>query len=111
MVYKNGKRQWKRVTVGVRMPDDPVCRSLLDDLDFPLFCSSVPTSDDGDQLVCRLPLEDDASRNWCDMVDFVVDAGARPTEGSTIYDLTGSYDLTDDGPLLLREGLGPPLDV
>ena len=106
VIYKDGTRRWKRDTVGVRIPDDPVCRLLLDELDGPLFCSSVPTSDDGDQLVCRLPLEDDdgKAQSWCALVDFVVDAGTRPVEGSTIYDLAAG-----DGPVVTREGLGPLL--
>ena len=37
--------------------------------------------------------------SWCQQVDFVVDAGERPSDGSTIYDLTGE-------PTLIREGLG-----
>ncbi|KAH8095874.1 L-threonylcarbamoyladenylate synthase [Aureococcus anophagefferens] len=103
MIYKGGARRWKRDTVGVRIPDDPVCAHILSQVDGPLFCSSVPTSDDGDQLVCRLPLEGDA-QTWCALVDFVVDAGARPIEGSTVYDLA-----SDDAPAILREGLGPPV--
>ena len=62
----------------------------------------MPVSEDGDQLVCHGPLDEDGS--WCSLVDFVVDAGPRPIEGSTIYDLAA-----DDGPVLVRERLGPPI--
>ena len=103
VLLKNGKRQWKRNTVGVRVPADAVCAAILDALDGePLFCSSVPVSEDGDQLVCHGPL--DVEGSWCSLVDFVVDAGPRPIEGSTIYDLAA-----DDGPVLVRERLGPPI--
>ena len=103
VLLKNGKRQWKRNTVGVRVPADAVCAAILEALDGePLFCSSVPVSEDGDQLVCHGPLDEDGS--WCSLVDFVVDAGPRPIEGSTIYDLAA-----DDGPVLVRERLGPPI--
>ena len=34
----------------------------------------------------------------------VVDAGPRPIEGATIYDLAAA-----DGPVLVRERLGPPI--
>ena len=44
---------------------------------------------------CRI----DFGSSWCQQVDFVVDGGERPVEGSTIYDLTGE-------PTLLRQGLG-----
>ena len=67
----------------------------------PLFCSSVPVSEDGDQLVCAGPMEEEAG--WCSSVEFVVDAGARPIQGSTIY------DLTEDVPVLVRERLGPAI--
>ena len=88
---------------GVRVPADAVCAAILDALDGePLFCSSVPVSEDGDQLVCHGPL--DVEGSWCSLVDFVVDAGPRPIEGSTIYDLAA-----DDGPTLVRERLGPPI--
>lgn len=101
VVFKGG-RQWKRHTVGVRLPDDAVSQFVLDGLDGPLFSSSVPTSEDGDQLVCMSPLQGgDAA--WCENVDFVIDAGQRPIEGSTIYDLV-------EEPTMLRQGLGPPLD-
>ena len=103
VLLKNGKRQWKRNTVGVRVPADAVCAAILEALDGePLFCSSVPVSEDGDQLVCHGPLDEDGS--WCSLVDFVVDAGPRPIEGSTMYDLA-----SDDGPVLVRERLGPPI--
>lgn len=35
-----------RKTVGIRMPDHPVCRAITDQLDRPLLCSSVHTEDD-----------------------------------------------------------------
>ena len=99
--YKDG-RSWRRGTVGVRIPNDEVCRALLEQLDEPLLCSTVPTEEDGSQLVCRAPLEDEeSSRSWCDAVDFVLDAGDRPVDGSTIYDLS-----EDGAPALVRQGLG-----
>lgn len=102
VVLKKGKQQWKRTTVGVRVPDDAVCAAILEALDGePLFCSSVPVSEDGDQLVCAGPMEEEAG--WCSSVEFVVDAGARPIQGSTIY------DLTEDVPVLVRERLGPAI--
>ena len=80
-----------------------VCAAVLAAVDAPLFCSSVPVvevDDDELQLVCQGPLEGDHG-GWCAAVDFVVDAGSRPIEGSTIY------DLASDEPELVRERLGP----
>jgi len=68
-IYKDGKREWKRDSVGVRIPDDPVCAAILAELDEPLLCSSLPTSEEGSQLVCnRLPLDGDSSASWCTQV-------------------------------------------
>ena len=65
-------------------------------LDEPLLCSSVPTSASGVHLICEDMRGDGA---WCKSVDFIVDAGERPVEGSTIFDLT-------DGVELVRSGMG-----
>lgn len=111
---KGGKHSWARKSLGVRMPDDPVLRYVQEELGgTPLLVSSVPNESFGDfdeeekdgeddgiigvaQLQsCRI----DFGSSWCQQVDFVVDGGERPVEGSTIYDLTGE-------PTLLREGLG-----
>jgi len=37
---------------------------------------------------------------WCNEVDFVIDAGPRPSDGSTIC------DLREEEPVLLRQGIG-----
>ena len=112
MVYHDGQRQWKRAEIGVRIPADPVCAALLEQLDEPLLCSTVPT-EEGEQLVCdelcdvlvtdeRAPAE--IGDTWCGSVDFILDAGPRPLDGSTVYDLRDA-----DQPELVREGLGPPI--
>ena len=80
------KRQWKWNTVGAAaLAADAVCAAILEALDGePLFCSSVPVSEDGDRPFatgCSM------SASWCLLVDFVVDAAAAADEGSTIYDL------------------------
>ena len=100
VVYHDGNRQWKRSEIGVRIPADAVCTSLLEQLDEPLLCSTVPTDEDsGEQLICDLQL----GETWCTSVDFVLDAGPRPLDGSTVY------DLREEEPALVREGIGPPL--
>jgi tRNA threonylcarbamoyl adenosine modification protein (Sua5/YciO/YrdC/YwlC family) len=44
LVVENEKivRRWRRKEIGVRMPDDPICMHLLEALDVPLLCGSVP---------------------------------------------------------------------
>jgi tRNA threonylcarbamoyl adenosine modification protein (Sua5/YciO/YrdC/YwlC family) len=102
------KHAWKRQTLGVRIPDDPILRYLQDELldGMPLVVSSLPfgdenDTDDDDNGMDRMDtsvLEPDAS--WSNLVDFIVHAGPRPHDGSTVYDMT----LRE--PELLREGLG-----
>lgn len=100
VVYHDGQRQWKRSEIGVRIPADAICTFLLEQLDEPLLCSTVPTDEEsGAQLVCDLQL----GETWCTSVDFVLDAGPRPLDGSTVY------DLREEEPALVREGIGPPL--
>ena len=106
-IYKDGSRAWKRDSVGVRIPDDPVCAAVRAELDEPLLCSSLPATEDGDQLLCSfLPLDSKESASWCDRVDFVLDAGERPSDGSSVYDLTGE----EGDVVLVRQGLGRMLD-
>lgn len=98
MIYKSGKRKWKRKTVGIRIPDDPVAHSVLQELNEPLLCSTVHLEDSG------------GSRHVTDLatlspnVDFIVDGGDRPVDDTTIYDLSlGEFEL-------VRQGHGKPID-
>ncbi|PSC72926.1 translation factor-like [Micractinium conductrix] len=81
----------KRSEVGVRLPDDPVAQALLAQLDRPLLCSTVSSadgaSDDGAYAPDAATLMD---RYGNAGLDFVVDAGPRLAEGSTVIDCTGA---------------------
>ena len=85
----------KRREVGVRVPADPVCQALLEDLDRPLLASSVRTVDD---RYWTSPAEIDDE--FGSRIDFVVDGGERVGAPSTVIDLTG------DDPVVLRHGQG-----
>jgi tRNA threonylcarbamoyl adenosine modification protein (Sua5/YciO/YrdC/YwlC family) len=105
---KGSKHSWKRDTLGIRMPSDPILRYFQDELyqGEPLLVSSLPHDNDDDEeeesnsFQHIITLQPDAP--WYDNVDFVVDAGPRPRDGSTIIDLTS----TNGEPELIREGLG-----
>ena len=58
---------------------------------------SVPMTSDDATLACDASLIGD---NWCNDVDFVIDAGERKTRLSTVL------DFTNEPPKLLREGEG-----
>ena len=40
--HNNHVRRFKRKEIGIRMPGDPICQYLLNALDTPLLCGSVP---------------------------------------------------------------------
>lgn len=114
---------WKRDAIGIRMPSDAVFRYFQDELygGVPLLVSTLSfhskkngIGDDDDDDADDLDDNDDAviqmyqlvrpqPDDWYwDKVDFVVDAGNRPMDGSTVIDLTSR---TGD-PQLVRQGLG-----
>lgn len=130
---KGSKKNWKRDTIGVRMPADPVLQYVQEQLDEPLLVSSVPVpgedddddddydGDDDDLGGARgggssegatkkkkkkskskgSGMQLDPTAAWWNAVDFIVESGERPHDGSTIFDLTGVE------PALIREGIGP----
>eukprot|EP00546_Thalassionema_frauenfeldii_P015163 CAMPEP_0178917904 /NCGR_PEP_ID=MMETSP0786-20121207/13523_1 /TAXON_ID=186022 /ORGANISM="Thalassionema frauenfeldii, Strain CCMP 1798" /LENGTH=262 /DNA_ID=CAMNT_0020591541 /DNA_START=59 /DNA_END=847 /DNA_ORIENTATION=+ len=97
---KGYKHSWKRQTLGVRIPNDPVLRYLQDDLleKTPLLVSSLPLDEDEGKQLLNCSVDEDAS--WCKEVDFIIDGGHRPYDGSTVF------DMTTNEPELLREGIG-----
>ncbi|CAN0392425.1 unnamed protein product [Ascophyllum nodosum] len=51
--YKHHKKTWKRKEIGIRLPDAPVLLNLLEKLDRPLLCGSVPADLPGEGAVGR----------------------------------------------------------
>lgn len=88
-----------RRTVGVRMPDDPICQALLQQLDRPLLCTSVRVPADSGSLWLEDPADilDQYARSG---ISFVLNGGVRQAEPSTVIDLSVSE------PKLLRQGKG-----
>jgi len=83
----------QRKTIGCRLPDCEVTLALLDLLDAPLMCSTVPFDGDVQPIVMR----DEYSR-----CAFVLDAGMDTEQlASTVIDLS-----TGDSPKVLRVGAG-----
>lgn len=87
-----------RRTIGIRMPDHVVARSIVESMGNPVVSSSVPmpTTDD---VAYNDPHEIDDRLGR--QVDLVVDSGLIYPEPSTVVDLTG------DTPRLIRQGKGP----
>ncbi len=92
------RRLWnpKRKTIGIRVPDHVVVRSLLSELGKPLLSSTLQLPGDD------LPLNDpEIIRERLEhQVDLVIDSGPCPLEPTTVLDLEGEV------PVLLRQGRG-----
>ncbi len=86
----------KRKTVGLRVPDHPLVRALLDELGEPLLSSTLILPGE------TLPMSDpEEIRDRLEhAVDLVIEAGACGPEATTVIDLTGG------SPVLVREGRG-----
>lgn len=86
----------KQKTVGIRVPENPICQMLLETLGNPIINTSLPT--EGDEPSLADPYEIDCL--FGKQLDLVVDGGAVYPDPSSLVDLTGDY------PLVLREGKG-----
>ncbi|RYD74799.1 MAG: threonylcarbamoyl-AMP synthase [Sphingobacteriales bacterium] len=87
--------QSKKSTIGLRVPDNEICRYILDALGHPLLSASLP----GD-MVEEYTDPEIINERLGEQVDFVIDGGIGGMIPSTIVDCT-----TDDW-TVLREGLG-----
>jgi tRNA threonylcarbamoyl adenosine modification protein (Sua5/YciO/YrdC/YwlC family) len=86
----------KRRTVGIRVPDNPICLSLVRELMHPIITTSANISDESP--ICD-PKEIDTQLGR--VLDLSIDGGALPNVPSTVI------DLSSDTPFLVREGKGP----
>ncbi len=85
----------KRKTIGLRIPDHPISRELIEYFGEPLLSTSFRLPGE-DILSDPEEIRDKASR----MVDLIIDGGICPSHPSTVVDMTG------DGPDVLRVGAG-----
>ncbi len=84
-----------RKTVGIRVPDNVICRALLSEFSGPIISTSacLPGQD-------YLSDPDAITETFAHTVDLFLDAGPGGLEPSTIV------DLTQDEPVLVRQGKG-----
>jgi tRNA threonylcarbamoyl adenosine modification protein (Sua5/YciO/YrdC/YwlC family) len=87
--------QSKKSTVGLRIPDNNICRHILDALGNPILSASLP----GD-MVEEFTDPDVMQEKFGAMVDFVIDGGSGGMIGSTVV------DCTTDNWEIIRQGLG-----
>jgi len=88
----------KKRTVGVRIPEHPVVRALLDELGEPLLSSTLLLPGDETPLTQGWDIKERLDH----AVDAVIDSGDCGTEPTTVVDLSG------DEPEIVRRGAGDP---
>ncbi len=91
-LFKNNKK-----TVGIRVPDNTIIRSLVNLLGNPILSTSVKDDDDIFEYTTDPEL---IHEKFADLVDVVIDGGYGGNEPSTIIDCTG------DEMVITRQGAG-----
>ncbi len=87
--------QSKKSTIGLRVPDNEICRYILDALGHPLLSASLPG-----EMVEEYTDPEIINERLGEQVDFVIDGGIGGMTPSTIV------DCTTDNWTVLRQGLG-----
>jgi tRNA threonylcarbamoyl adenosine modification protein (Sua5/YciO/YrdC/YwlC family) len=85
----------KRKTAGIRVPDNNICTTLVEELGNPIISTSA-TMPDGTIFSNPSLLHDYFSSS----IDIVIDGGTVPEEPSSVI------SLIDDEPVIIRRGIG-----
>lgn len=84
----------KQKTVGIRVPDYPICQHLVETLGNPIINTSIPYEDSPPIEAYQIEIL------LGNRVDVIIDGGPAYPDPSSVIDLTG------DAPNILREGKG-----
>jgi tRNA threonylcarbamoyl adenosine modification protein (Sua5/YciO/YrdC/YwlC family) len=90
----------KKKTVGIRIPDNNIIRTLVAELGHPIVSTSIRDDDDVLEYTTDPEL---IFEKWQHLVDIVIDGGYGDNEPSTVIDLT-------EQPIVTRAGKGS-LDI
>lgn len=88
--------QTKKDTVGIRVPDNNICRMIVEQLGNPILSTSLPTDGDVEYFTDPEIMHD----TFGNLVDIVIDAGHGSILSSTVVDCTSGV------PELVRQGAG-----
>ncbi|WP_010229807.1 L-threonylcarbamoyladenylate synthase [Gillisia marina] len=87
----------KKKTVGIRVPDNNICRAIVGELGNPIVSTSIK---DDDEVIEYTTDPELILEKWDNLVDLVIDGGYGDNVASTVIDLTGME------PEVVREGKG-----
>ncbi len=85
-------------TIGVRIPDHPVCAAIVERLGSPLLTTSLHNPED--ELLDYYTDAENIYQHYGEKVELVVDGGYGSIFPTTIIDCTA------ENPVLIREGIG-----
>lgn len=87
----------KKKTVGIRVPDNNICREIVKELGNPIMSTSVR---DEDEIIEYTTDPEHIYENYKNLVDIIIHGGYGKNEPSTVVDCSGSEVI------LVRQGLG-----
>ena len=87
----------KKTTVGIRVPDNSIALEIVRQLGNPIVSTSIHDDDDVIEYTTDPEL---IFEKWQNLVDVVIDGGYGDNQASTII------DLSEDEPVVIREGKG-----
>lgn len=87
----------KKKTVGIRVPDNNICRAIVRELGNPIVSTSIR---DDDEVIEYTTDPELIHEKWDKLVDIVIDGGYGDNIPSTVIDLTNA------DPEVVREGKG-----
>lgn len=88
---------YNKKTVGIRVPDNPIARAIVDELGAPILSASIKNED---TVLEYIASPDELYEIYESIVDIVIDGGPGGLIASTVIDYTGAE------PALVREGAG-----
>ncbi len=89
--------QSKKKTIGIRIPDNAIVNSIIEELGHPILTTSIR---DDDEIIEYTTDPELIYEKYNNMVDIVIDGGYGDNEASTIVDCTSGE------PIILRQGKG-----
>ncbi|MCK7579032.1 MAG: L-threonylcarbamoyladenylate synthase [Chromatiales bacterium] len=86
----------RRKAIGLRVPDNEICRALLGELDQPILSTTLILPDHDEPLTDPYEMRESLDKH----VDLIIDGGFCGLEATTVVDMTA------DPPALVRRGKG-----